>query len=97
LKSRMDRQADFLLVDVREPVETQISEIPGGQLIPMGQLSERHAELPRDRELIIYCRSGLRSARAVQFLKGRGFQNVHNLEGGILAWIDRIDPTQRKY
>jgi sulfur-carrier protein adenylyltransferase/sulfurtransferase len=97
LKSRMDRQADFLLVDVREPVETQISEIPGGQLIPMGQLSERHSELPRDRELIIYCRSGLRSARAVQFLKGRGFQNVHNLEGGILAWIDRIDPTQRKY
>ena len=97
LKHRMDATADFLLLDVREPAETHISAIPGGQLIPMGQLSERHSELPKNRELIVYCRSGMRSARAVHFLKGRGFENVHNLEGGILAWIDRIDPSQAKY
>jgi len=97
LKARMDRQADFVLVDVREPGEYQICKIPGAQLIPLNELVERYRELPKDRELIIHCRSGVRSARAAHFLRGRGFQDVHNLEGGILAWIDRIDPSQPKY
>jgi adenylyltransferase/sulfurtransferase len=97
LKARMDRKADFVLVDVREPSEHQICQIPGAQLIPMAQLAERHNELPRDREIVIHCKAGGRSARAVHFLKSRGFENVHNLEGGIMAWIDKIDPTQRRY
>ncbi|MGE5813033.1 MAG: molybdopterin-synthase adenylyltransferase MoeB [Acidobacteriota bacterium] len=97
LKSRMDRKADFVLVDVREPYEAQICSIPGAKLIPLNQLAERYRELPQDRELIIHCRSGIRSARAAHFLKGRGYTNVHNLEGGILAWIDRVDPTLTKY
>lgn len=97
LKARMDGQADFVLVDVREPGEYQICKIPGAQLIPLNELVERYQELPKDRELIIHCRSGVRSARAAHFLRGRGFQDVHNLEGGILAWIDRIDPSQPKY
>ncbi len=97
LKARIERKADFLLVDVREPGEARICSIPGAQLIPMNQLPERYKELPQDRELIIHCRSGIRSARAAHFLKGRGYQNVHNLEGGILAWIDRIDPSMTRY
>ncbi len=97
LKARMDRKSDFLLVDVREPAEAKICSIPGAQLIPLNELAERYGELPKDRELIIHCRSGVRSARAAHFLKGRGYQDVHNLEGGILAWIDRIDPSLTRY
>jgi adenylyltransferase/sulfurtransferase len=97
LKDRMDRQADFVLVDVREQSEYDICRIQGAQLIPLAQLSARFSEIPKDREVILHCRSGMRSARAAHFLRGRGYGNVHNLEGGILAWIDRIDPTQPKY
>jgi adenylyltransferase/sulfurtransferase len=97
LKDRMDRQADFVLVDVREQSEYDICRIQGARLIPLAQLSERVGEIPKDREVILHCRSGMRSARAAHFLRGRGYGNVHNLEGGILAWIDRIDPTQPKY
>lgn len=97
LKARMDRNADFVLVDVREPSEYQICQIPGAQLIPLGEFAERYKELPRDREIVVHCKSGVRSARAVHFLKGKGYEDVHNLEGGILAWIDRIDTTQRRY
>jgi adenylyltransferase/sulfurtransferase len=97
LKARMDQKADFVLVDVREPFEHAICEIPGAQLIPLGELAERFTELPRDREVIIHCKTGMRSARAAHFLKGKGYQDVHNLEGGILAWIERIDPGLRRY
>jgi adenylyltransferase/sulfurtransferase len=97
LKARMDQKADFVLVDVREPSEYQICKIPGAQLIPLGELAERYKELPRDRQVVIHCKAGVRSARAVHFLKARGFEDVRNLEGGILAWIDRIDPSQKKY
>lgn len=97
LKARMDQKADFVLVDVREPFEHDICEIPGAQLIPLGEFAERYTELPRDREVIIHCKSGIRSARAAHFLKGKGYQDVHNLEGGILAWMDRIDPSLRRY
>ena len=98
LKERIDRKADFVLVDVREPSEADICRIPGAQLIPLGQLNERYGEIPNNgREVIIHCRSGMRSARAAHFLKNRGYSNVHNLEGGILAWIDRIDPTLTRY
>jgi adenylyltransferase/sulfurtransferase len=97
LKDRIDRNADFVLLDVREPSEHDICRIPGAQLIPLGQLNERYGEIPKGREIIVHCRSGARSARAAHFLKNRGYENVHNLDGGILAWIDRIDPTQPKY
>ena len=97
LKARMDRKADFVLVDVREPGEHQICQIPGARLIPLNELPARYRELPQDREVILHCRSGVRSARAAQFLKTRGYAKVHNLEGGILAWIDRIDPTLMRY
>jgi adenylyltransferase/sulfurtransferase len=99
LKARMDAQAPFYLLDVREPHEYQIARIPGSTLIPLGQLGSRYGELPpasAGKEIIIHCKSGVRSAKAVNLLKEHGIE-AKNLKGGILAWIDRIDPTQAKY
>ena len=97
LKARMDRKEPFFLLDVREQYEHQICRIPGAELIPMGEVTGRTAQLPHDRDIIVMCRSGHRSARVAQFLRSQGFDRVHNLQGGILAWIDRVDPTQPKY
>jgi len=84
------------LLDVREPHEVRICTI-GGTLIPLGQLPARTGELDPSRELVVYCRSGARSGRAVAFLRENGFRQARNLAGGILAWADRIDPGMPKY
>ncbi len=85
-----------LVLDVREPTEAAICAIPGAPLLPMGQLAQRIDELPRDRPIVAYCRSGARSAQATRFLRDKGL-DVVNLHGGILAWIDDVDPDQAKY
>jgi adenylyltransferase/sulfurtransferase len=97
LKAKMDRGDDFFLLDVREPNEFQICRIAGSTLIPLGELAQRTGELDRDREMVVHCKMGGRSAKAVSLLQERGFKNVSNLKGGILAWIDRVDPSQTKY
>ena len=97
LKAKLDRGDDVDVVDVREPNEVQICRIEGSTLIPLGQLASRVAELDPGREIVVHCKMGGRSAKAVALLQERGFTNVHNLAGGILAWIDRIDPSQSKY
>jgi adenylyltransferase/sulfurtransferase len=97
LKKRLDRGDDLYVLDVREPNEFQICRIAGSTLIPLGQLPSRVAELDPNREIIVHCKMGGRSAKAVALLQERGFTNVHNLTGGILAWIDRVDPSQSKY
>lgn len=89
LKARMDARQLFFLLDVREPYEQQISSIPGAELIPMGEVPRRMAELPRDRDIIVMCRSGHRSAQVAQYLRSRGFPRAFNLEGGIQAWLAR--------
>jgi adenylyltransferase/sulfurtransferase len=87
----------FYLLDVREPQEFQICRIPGSTLIPLGQLPARAGEVPANGpEVIVHCKSGVRSAKAVNLLRERGI-NARNLKGGILAWIDRVDPTLPKY
>jgi molybdopterin/thiamine biosynthesis adenylyltransferase/rhodanese-related sulfurtransferase/molybdopterin converting factor small subunit len=99
LKARIDAKANFYLLDVREPHEYQIARIPGSTLIPLGQLGARYGELPpasSGTEIVVHCKSGVRSAKAVNLLKEHGIE-AKNLKGGILAWIDRIDPTQPKY
>jgi sulfur-carrier protein adenylyltransferase/sulfurtransferase len=99
LKARIDANANFYLLDVREPHEYQIARIPGSTLIPLGQLGSRYGELPpalSGKEIVVHCKSGVRSAKAVNLLKEHGIE-AKNLKGGILAWIDRIDPTQPKY
>jgi sulfur-carrier protein adenylyltransferase/sulfurtransferase len=97
LKARMDRGEDVFVLDVREPNEYEINRIPGSTLIPLGDLAERFTELDANREIIAQCKSGMRSARAASFLREHGFKNVKNLKGGVLAWIDQVDPSQPKY
>jgi adenylyltransferase/sulfurtransferase len=96
LKARRDAGEDFFLLDVREPYEYQIAQI-GGTLIPQGEVPNRLAEIPRDREIVVQCRSGARSQRIAEVLKQAGYNSVVNLAGGILAWSDEIDPSVQKY
>lgn len=88
--------ADFVLVDVREPHEYEICNL-GGQLIPLKTLPTRLSELDAAAHVVVHCRSGGRSAKAVELLRASGFANAWNLQGGILAWIDRIDPSLTRY
>src|SRR5207244_4491473 len=90
LKRRLDSREDVFVLDVREPHEYQICNI-NGYLIPLGDLPKRVHELDSSREIVAHCRSGARSAKAVDFLRQAGFTKVHNLAGGILAWADRLD------
>jgi len=96
LKARLDRGDDIFILDVREPHEYQICNL-GGNLIPLGDLSKRVNELDSSREIVAHCRSGKRSAEAVEFLRSAGFRKVLNLKGGILAWSDEVDPSVPKY
>jgi adenylyltransferase/sulfurtransferase len=96
LKKRLDRGDDLYILDVREPHEYQICNL-GGHLIPLGDLSRRVNELDSSREIVAHCRSGKRSAEAIEFLRGAGFRKIWNLKGGILAWSDEVDPSVPKY
>jgi adenylyltransferase/sulfurtransferase len=96
LKRRRDAGEDLVLVDVREPHEVQICSL-GGRLIPLDDLPGRLHELDSSRDIVVHCRSGPRSARAVAFLRKAGFRNVRNLAGGILAWAERIDRQMPRY
>jgi molybdopterin/thiamine biosynthesis adenylyltransferase/rhodanese-related sulfurtransferase/molybdopterin converting factor small subunit len=97
LKQRLDRGDKLTLVDVREPNEYQINRIPGTVLIPLGEVPRRYAELDKDDEIVVHCKTGGRSAKAADFLRSVGFKRVLNLKGGILDWIDKVDPSQPKY
>ena len=81
---------------MREPFEYQIAQI-GGKLIPQNDVPQRLAEIPREREIVVQCKSGGRSQRIAEYLKQSGYPNVVNLAGGILAWADEIDPKVQKY
>jgi adenylyltransferase/sulfurtransferase len=98
LKAKLDAGDDVLVLDVREPNEYQINKIAGSTLIPLGEVPRRYAELgDKGRAIVCQCKSGMRSAKAMDFLKSVGFADVKNLKGGILAWIDAVDPSQPKY
>jgi molybdopterin/thiamine biosynthesis adenylyltransferase/rhodanese-related sulfurtransferase len=97
LHARMKRGDELFILDVRNPPEFQICRLPSSLLIPLSDLPQRYHELDRRMEIIVHCKSGVRSARAVQFLRQQGFEKLKNLKGGILAWSDRIDPTIPKY
>lgn len=86
LASRMDAEGDIYLVDIRTPAEVAQGAIPGSVPLPMHLIPLRLGDLPRDRELVLYCRSGARSYHACAFLAQQGFDNVVNLRGGIVAW-----------
>jgi molybdopterin/thiamine biosynthesis adenylyltransferase/rhodanese-related sulfurtransferase len=96
LKQKLDAKEDIFILDVREPHEYDICNI-NGYLIPVGDLPKRVSELDSSREIVAHCRSGVRSAKAVNFLRAAGFKKVYNLTGGILAWADKIDRSMPKY
>ncbi len=96
LKARLDRGDNVFILDVREPHEYKICNL-SGYLIPLGELARRAHELDSSREIVAHCRSGKRSAEAVEFLRKAGFRKVWNLKGGILAWSDEVDPSVPKY
>jgi adenylyltransferase/sulfurtransferase len=97
VKTLMDEKKPFVLIDVREPHEYQICRIPGSKLIPLGEVPKRMNELNSADAIVVHCRSGMRSAQAVQLLMKAGFRRIHNLQGGILAWSDQVDPSVPKY
>jgi len=97
LKAKLDRGEKFQLIDVREQFEWDICHIPGARLIPLGQLPSRMSELDSADEIVLQCKSGARSARALHLLQEAGFAKLSNLEGGILAWSDQVDSSVPKY
>jgi adenylyltransferase/sulfurtransferase len=99
VKAKLDQGEKVPLLDVREPKEIAIATLENAIYIPMAQLERRVAELApyKDQELVVYCRSGGRSANCAEFLRANGFKNVLNLTGGILAWSDTVDPSITKY
>jgi adenylyltransferase/sulfurtransferase len=97
LDARLKAGASLCLVDVREPHERQISHIDGTRSIPLGQLAMRTDELNPEDEIVLICKAGVRSTRALHILLGAGFRNLHNLEGGLNAWAEEVDPSQPVY
>ena len=97
LKDRLDANDGVFLLDVREPQEFEICRIPGSTLIPLGGLPKRLNELEGNDDMIVHCKSGVRSGKAVKLLHEVGFKKAKNLRGGILAWIEKIDPSLPKY
>lgn len=97
LAELMQTGSSLCVVDVREPVEQQVSRLAGALNIPLGQIAARLDELPREAEIVLYCRSGVRSAQAAGVLLGAGFERVWSLRGGINAWADQVDVNMWKY
>src|SRR5687767_4561242 len=99
LKAKMDAGEDFLLVDVREPAEFEIVSIPGARLIPKGEILNGSAlsSLPQDKQTVLYCKSGVRSAEALAALKAAGLTNSVHVQGGVLAWAAQVDPSLPTY
>jgi adenylyltransferase/sulfurtransferase len=98
LKQRLDKGDDIQIIDVREDVEVAIGRIPNSVHIPLGQVLTRMDEIEPNRETVVYCKMGGRSARAIDALQRSGFQGkLVNLKGGILRWSDEVDPSVPKY
>ena len=93
----MDRGDNFQLLDVRDEWEVQINSIPGAEVIPLAEIINRLDQLDSQRSYVVHCKMGGRSAKAVSLMKDAGFKSVVNLEGGINAWVEEIDPDQQSY
>ncbi|MCB0278297.1 MAG: rhodanese-like domain-containing protein [Calditrichaeota bacterium] len=96
LKNKLDNREDFILVDVRRPDELTICKIDGSMHIEMNDIPAQLDNLDQAKEYVIYCRSGMRSANVVHFMTQNNF-DATNLKGGILAWIDDVEPNKQKY
>jgi rhodanese-related sulfurtransferase len=97
LNAKRERGESCVLLDVREPKEYAISDLPDSVKIPLGRLPNGYDQLSRDDEIVVYCRTGARSASAVQFLRGLGYDKARNLAGGINRWAEVVDPSMARY
>jgi adenylyltransferase/sulfurtransferase len=103
LKERENGDRDFMLVDVREPNEYEINQIPGAVLIPKGDFLNGSAleKLPQltegDKQIVMHCKTGVRSAETLAIVKGAGYADAVHVGGGVVAWVDQIDPSQPSY
>jgi adenylyltransferase/sulfurtransferase len=99
LKERENGDRDFVLVDVREPNEFEINQIPGAVLIPKGEFLNGNAlaQLPDDKQIVLHCKTGVRSAEALAIVKGAGYADAVHVGGGVVAWVNQIDPSQPSY
>jgi adenylyltransferase/sulfurtransferase len=98
LKQRLDQGDDIQIIDVREPDEYSFARLPNSIHIPLGQIVNRMAEIDAQRETVVHCKLGGRSAKAIEALKRAGFTGqLTNLKGGITAWSNEVDPTVPKY
>jgi len=99
VKLKMNRKEDFFLLDVREPSEYEIAHIEGATLIPLGELPHRLEELEKykNKEIVVHCKMGGRSAQACEILKQNGFKNPRNMYGGIDLWSVEVDPSVPRY
>jgi rhodanese-related sulfurtransferase len=97
VKQKIDRGDNFVLIDVREPHEYKIASIPAAKLIPLGEFPKHLGEFDQEADIVIHCKSGMRSAKACGIMRQAGFQHVRNMVGGILAWSDQVDPSVAKY
>jgi len=97
LNDRLKKNEKIALIDVREPFEFEIARLPNARLLPLGKIATDFNEIPREGTAVVICKSGVRSARAIEFLRGHGFDNLLNLEGGMDAWREQVDPTMVNY
>lgn len=98
LKEKMDAGEDIELIDVRQPDEYATAKIEGAKLIPLGEIMQRMDEIDNSKPIVVHCKMGGRSAKAIEFLQAAGFEgDMSNLIGGITAWSDQIDPNVPKY
>jgi adenylyltransferase/sulfurtransferase len=97
LVARLKEPAPPVLIDVREEWEWTLGHLPDALHVPMGQLPKRLNELPRDRDLVLYCHHGSRSYRAMEFLRQMGFDHVAHLDGGVAAWVDEVSADIGRY
>ena len=99
LKEREAGERDFVLIDVREPGEYEINRIPGAQLVPKGEFLNGNAlgDLPADKQVVLHCKSGVRSAEVLAIVKGAGYSDAVHVGGGVVAWVSQIDPSQPTY
>ena len=95
----LDAGDNFFLVDVREPNEYEIVRIPGATLIPKGEFlsGAALAQLPQDKQIVLHCKTGVRSAEALAIVKGAGFADAVHVGGGVVAWVNQIDPSLPSY
>ena len=99
LKERAEGARDFVLIDVREPNEYEINQIPDSILIPKGEFLNGNAleQLPSDKQVVMYCKTGVRSAETLAIVKGAGYADAVHVGGGVSAWVNQVDPSQPSY